>query len=133
LKKLKTKPDLLLVDGQGIAHPRRMGLASCLGVLGDVPAIGCAKSRLIGTYDEPGMKKGDWSPLRIEDEVIGAVLRTRSAVKPLFISPGHRIDLKDSIKTVLKATTQFRIPDPLRKADRLSRVLRDRLPRLTFS
>lgn len=127
LKKLKIKPDLILVDGQGIAHPRRMGIASYLGVLGNVPAIGCAKSRLVGLYQEPGMNKGDWSSLRLDQEVVGAVLRTRLGVKPLFISPGYRIDLADSLKIVLKSLTVFRIPQPLRRADHLSRIVKQRL------
>jgi deoxyribonuclease V len=87
LKKLTTRPELILVDGQGIAHPRRMGIASHLGVLLDTPTIGCAKSRLIGEYREPGVKKGNWSPLKIDQETVGAVLRTRDGVRPLFVSP----------------------------------------------
>jgi deoxyribonuclease V len=126
LKKLSTPPDLILFDGQGIAHPRRMGITAHLGVLLNMPAIGCAKSRLIGDYQNPGAKKGDWSPLKIEQETVGAVLRTRDGVKPLFISPGHLIDLKGSIKIVLQATSQFRIPEPLRRADRLSKILKKR-------
>jgi deoxyribonuclease V len=124
LKKFTNKPDLILVDGQGIAHPRRMGLASHLGVLGDVPTIGCAKSRLVGVYDEPGMKKGDWSPLRLDQEVVGVVLRTQEGVRPLFISPGHKIDLADSLNIVLKSVTTFRLPEPLRRADHLSRMIK---------
>lgn len=126
LKKLKTRPDLILVDGQGIAHPRRMGIASHLGILLNVPTIGCAKSRLVGEYPEPGMKKGDWSPLKIDQETVGAVLRTRDGVRPLFISPGQGVDLKASIEIVLKAVSQFRIPEPLRRADRLSKIVKKR-------
>lgn len=126
LKKLAIRPDLILVDGQGIAHPRRIGIASHLGVLLKVPTIGCAKSRLIGTYEEPRGKKGEWTPLKIDQETVGAVLRTRDGVKPLFVSPGHGIDLKESIKIVLKATTVFRISEPLRRADRFSKILKKR-------
>jgi deoxyribonuclease V len=126
LKKLATRPDLILVDGQGIAHPRWMGIASHLGVLLDTPTIGCAKSRLIGEYREPGLKKGNWAPLKIDQETVGAVLRTRDRVRPLFVSPGHRIDLKESIKIVLKATTVFRISEPLRRADHFSKILKKR-------
>jgi deoxyribonuclease V len=124
LKKLTVKPDLILVDGQGIAHPRRMGIASHLGVLWNVPTIGCAKSRLVGAYQEPGMKKGDWSPLRLDQEVVGAVLRTRGMVSPIFISPGHKIELPESISIVLKTTTVFRISEPLRRADQLSKIIK---------
>ncbi len=127
LKKLKIKPDLVLVDGQGIAHPRRMGIASYLGVLGNVPAIGCAKSRLVGLFQEPGINKGDWSPLRLDQDIVGAVLRTRQGIKPIFISPGHQIDLADSLKIVLESLTVFRIPEPLRRADHLSRKIKQSL------
>lgn len=126
LKKLAIRPDLILVDGQGIAHPRRIGLASHLGVLWDVPTIGCAKSRLVGEYQEPGMKKGDWFPLKIDQETVGAVLRTRDGVRPLFISPGHGIDLKESIKIIIQSTPRFRIPEPLRRADHFSKILKKR-------
>lgn len=124
LRKLKVKPDLILVDGQGIAHPRRMGIASHLGVLCDIPTIGCAKSRLVGVYKEPGIKKGEWSPLKLDQEIVGAVLRTRDNVNPLFISPGHKIDLQASIGIVLESTTTFRIPEPLRRADHLSKIVK---------
>ena len=112
VKKLKTIPDLFLIDGQGIAHPRRLGLASHLGLFLDCPVIGCAKSRLIGTYDEPGQEKGDWSLLYDKDETIGAVVRTRTTVKPLFISPGHRCTLDDAITWTLRLTTRYRLPEP---------------------
>jgi len=126
LKKLEIRPDLILVDGQGIAHPRRMGIASHLGVLLDVPTIGCAKSRLVGEYEEPGQIKGSWSPLKIDHEMVGAVLRTRDEVKPLFVSPGQKIDIEDSIKIVLISTTRVRIPEPLRRADHFSKILKKR-------
>jgi deoxyribonuclease V len=124
LKTLKTGPDLILFDGQGIAHPAGMGIATHIGMLLRTPAIGCAKSRLVGNYKEPGITKGSFSYLRIRDRIIGAVVRTRENVKPVFVSPGHMIDLKDSIDIVLHCTGRYRIPEPLREADRLSKTLR---------
>ncbi len=121
IKKLKRKPDLILVDGQGIAHPRSAGIASYLGVLLDVPSLGCAKKRLVGEYREPAGKKGKWSELIYEENVVGAVLRTRDGVKPLFVSPGHRVDLDSSIRIVLGCTGKYRIPEPVRCADMLSK------------
>jgi deoxyribonuclease V len=127
IEKLRIKPDVILFDGQGIAHPLRMGLASHIGVILDVPAIGCAKSRLVGDYTEPKLERGSWSPLFYNDNVIGAVLRTRDNVRPLFISPGHRIDLRASIDIVLNCIGKYRIPEPLRRADFLSkRVKREK-------
>jgi deoxyribonuclease V len=120
LGRLKKQPDLILFDGQGIAHPRRMGIASFTGVIIDLPAIGCAKSRLIGGYREPGGRKGDWSVLKHRGETVGAVLRTRADVRPLFVSPGHRVDLESSIRIVLDCTRNYRIPEPLRAAHFLS-------------
>jgi deoxyribonuclease V len=105
-----------MVDGQGIAHPRRLGLASHLGLFFEKPAIGCAKSRLIGTFDEPGSEKGAWSPLQDRGELIGAVVRTRSRVKPIFVSVGHMCSLEDAIRISLACTTRYRIPEPTRLA-----------------
>lgn len=121
IEKLSIKPDLILIDGQGIAHPLRLGLASHMGVLLNIPAIGCAKSRLIGDFEEPGLRRGSWSPLFYNDDIVGAVLRTRDNVRPLFISPGHKIDLQTSIEIVLHCVTKYRIPEPLRRADILSK------------
>jgi deoxyribonuclease V len=121
IKKLSIKPDVILFDGQGIAHPIRLGIASHIGVLLNTPAIGCAKSRLIGEYKEPKLRRGAWSPLTYNNNVVGAVLRTRDNVRPLFISPGHKIDLKASIDIVLNCISKYRIPEPLRRADYLSR------------
>lgn len=121
IEKLPHQPDLILVDGQGVAHPRGVGIASFIGVTLGIPAIGCAKSRLIGDYTEPGKKKGSWSPLLLEDQIIGAVLRSRDSTRPLFISPGHMTDLNDSIRLTLACTGVYRIPEPLRCADMLSR------------
>jgi deoxyribonuclease V len=128
LNKLTVKPDIILVDGQGIAHPKGMGIASHIGVLIDIPTIGCAKSRLVGEYREPGFRKGSWSPLHYDGKVVGAVLRTRDHVRPLFVSPGHRIDLKTSIEIVLGCTGKYRIPEPLRRADILSKKNRKQIP-----
>ena len=114
--KLESEPDVFLVDGQGIAHPRRLGLASHLGLFLDRPTIGCAKSRLIGTFDEPGAEKGAHSPLYDGDEMIGAVVRTRADVKPLFVSVGHRCRLEDAIRVTLACTTRYRLPEPTRLA-----------------
>lgn len=118
---LKIKPELIIFDGQGIAHPIGLGIASNTGVLLGVPSIGCAKSRLIGEYMEPGEKKGSWSPLCNKGQVIGAVLRTQDGVKPLFISPGHLIDLEGAIETVMACTGKYRLPEPVRRADMLSK------------
>jgi deoxyribonuclease V len=113
---LATTPDLFLIDGQGTAHPRRLGLASHLGLFLDRPTIGCAKSRLIGTFDEPGREKGSSSPLLDGDEIIGAVVRTRTGVKPLFVSPGHLCSLEDALQWALRCTTRYRLPEPARLA-----------------
>ncbi len=120
LNKISTQPDLLLCDGQGIAHPRRLGIAAHLGVLCDVPAIGVAKSRLIGHHAEVPDVRGAWVPLIDKDEVIGAVLRTRVHVKPLYISVGHRISLETAVDYVMSCTTRYRLPETTRQADRLA-------------
>ena len=115
-RQLQHNPDVLLCDGQGIAHPRRLGLAAHLGVLLKLPTIGCAKSRLIGHYREPGWSKGSSSVLSDGPEIIGRVLRTRNGVKPLFISVGHRIGLEDAVSLVLRCCPRYRIPEPIREA-----------------
>lgn len=124
LERLSVWPDLVLCDGQGIAHPRRFGLASHLGVLTGLPTIGVAKSRLVGTHGEPGLERGDWVFLMDKDEVIGAVLRTRAGVKPIYISIGHRVGLEAAIAFVLSCTTRYRLPETIRAADRLSKFPR---------
>ncbi len=121
LDHLNVAPDLLIFDGQGIAHPRRCGLASHLGLLLDMPAIGCAKTRLSGRYEEPHTEKGSYSYLKDSNEIIGAVVRTRSKVKPVFVSIGHRINLHDSINIVLRCCTRYRLPETTRRADKLAR------------
>ncbi len=120
LAQLTTPPDLILCDGQGIAHPRRFGLACHLGVLLDRPTIGVAKSRLIGRHTEPAVEKGAWTELVQNEEIIGAVLRTRSNISPLYISIGHRIDLPTAIEYVLRCTTRYRLPETTRWAHRLA-------------
>lgn len=121
LEKLKEQPDLLLFDGQGIAHPLGMGIAAHIGALLDVPGVGCAKSRLVGTCGAPATKKGSRKRLVFEGNTVGAVLRTRDNVKPVFVSPGHRIDLAGAIEIVLGCTLRFRLPEPIRCADRATR------------
>ena len=120
MAELSACPDLLLCDGQGLAHPRRFGIACHLGLLLDLPAIGVAKSRLVGAYCEPGQDRGEWSPLRDGDEVIGAVLRTRARVKPVFVSVGHRIGLETAIAWTLRLAPRYRLPEPIRWADGLA-------------
>lgn len=116
LARLRAEPDVLMFDAHGLAHPRRMGLAAHLGVLLDTPAVGCAKSRLVGAYDLPASEKGAWQPLTDGDEVIGAVVRSRTGVRPLFVSVGHRADLGTSIALVLGCCTRYRLPEPTRWA-----------------
>jgi len=126
LEQLPALPDLIICDGQGIAHPRRIGLASHLGVLLDLPTVGAAKSRLFGTVEEPALEAGAWTPLidhgRGRNEVIGATLRTKTGVKPMLISPGHKVTLADAIEVVLACTTKYRMPEPTRLAHLLSRA-----------
>ncbi len=120
LERLSALPDLLLCDGQGIAHPRRLGIAAHLGVLTDLPAIGVGKTRLIGAHDEVPLARGAWSALRDGDEVIGAVLRTRAGVKPVYVSIGHRVSLETAVELVLQAAPRYRLPEPIRRADQLA-------------
>lgn len=120
LEKVSRTPDLILCDGQGIAHPRRFGIACHLGVLADIPTIGVAKSLLVGKHDELPEEKGSWQPLRYKREVVGAVLRSRTGVKPLYVSPGQRISLPTAIDYVLRCTTKYRLPETTRLADKLA-------------
>jgi deoxyribonuclease V len=122
LSKLKAAPDLLMVDGQGVAHPRRLGIAAHLGVLTDLPAIGVAKSRLTGLYREPGPEKGAAVPLMDKKEHIGTVLRSKERCLPLFISPGHKVDQKTALAITLQCLTRYRLPEPTRLADKLSKT-----------
>jgi deoxyribonuclease V len=133
LKKLKIKPHVILFDGQGIAHPKGLGIASHIGVIIDIPTIGCAKSRLIGEYKHPGIKKGKASSLKYHGKVVGSVVRTRDTIRPLFVSPGHLIDLKSSVEIVLGCITKYRIPEPLRRADFLSKkIKKEKLPKTVY-
>ncbi len=129
LAQIKVVPDLLIFDGHGIAHPRRLGLASHIGVLLDVPSIGCAKRRLCGTYEMPGTEAGSVSPLYDKDthEIIGAVVRTRTDVRPVFVSVGHRVDLDTAIHYVLTCCRGRRLPEPTRWADKIAGGLRPAL------
>jgi deoxyribonuclease V len=119
-----------MCDGQGIAHPRRFGIASHVGVLADLPAIGCAKSRLVGTHAEPARRRGSNAPLEDSGELIGSVLRTQDGVRPLFVSIGHRVDLRTASAVVLCCAVRYRLPEPTRLADQLvaraKRELRER-------
>ncbi|MDY6987939.1 MAG: deoxyribonuclease V [Thermodesulfobacteriota bacterium] len=114
--KLGTKPDVMIFDGQGIAHPRGMGLASHMGLILDAPTIGCAKTRLVGSYPPPGQAKGSTAPLDYRGRIVGAVVRTRAGVKPVFVSPGHAITLAEAIGLVLDCSGGYRLPEPLRQA-----------------
>ena len=124
--KLKHPWEVICFDGQGLAHPRRCGLATHMGVTLNRPAIGCAKSRLIGTYNEPSEIQGSSSPLMDKQEQIGVVLRTRAKVNPMFISVGHKMDLESAVRIVMVCVTQYRLPEPTRQADILTK--RYRLP-----
>ena len=124
LEKLKKPPDILMIEGQGIAHPRRFGIASHIGVLLGISTIGCAKTRLVGDYTVPQPIRGSTTILKDGEETIGAAVRTRTGVKPVYVSIGHLIDLADSIRLVLKSCCGYRLPEPLRIADHLSRKQR---------
>jgi deoxyribonuclease V len=121
LERLNTTPDLLVCDGQGLAHPRRFGLACHLGVLTGVPAIGAAKTAFVGTHAEPGVARGETAELLLDGEVVGAVLRTHRGVKPIYVSIGHRTSLRTAIAHVLHLTPRYRLPETTRAADHLSR------------
>lgn len=115
--RVQVEPDVILFDGQGIAHPRGVGIATSMGLFLEKPAVGCAKSRLVGTYEEPGPQQGDWSPLLSGEQVIGAVLRTKEKTQPLFVSIGHLIDLDTALRLTLACCDGYRIPKPTREAD----------------
>ena len=134
VEKLQKQPDVFIIDGQGIAHPRRLGLAAHLGLFFDKPTIGCAKSRLTGTFEDPPPQKGTYSllkdkkswknetshePQTTSDEIIGAVVRTRDNVEPVFVSVGNKCLLKDAIKIILDCTTKYRLPEPTRLAHQM--------------
>ena len=121
LEKLSIWPDVFMTDSQGLAHPRRFGLACHLGVMLDMPAFGVAKTRFIGRYKEPGLEKGSKSLLEDKGEIIGQVIRTRTNVKPVFVSLGHRVTLEDAVRLTLASTTKYKIPEPTRLAHKLSK------------
>lgn len=121
---LRRRPDCLICDGQGIAHPRRFGIACHLGLLLNVPSIGCAKSLLVGEYREPARKRGSFKTLYDKGERIGMIVRTRDGVEPIYVSPGYRMDLSRAREIVLKARGGYRVPEPTRQAHLLVNALR---------
>ena len=123
-EKLRRRPDMVLFDGQGIAHPRGFGLAAHMGLILDFPSVGCAKTRLVGTFREPGERRGQSSPLVYNEKRIGAVVRTKDRVKPVFVSQGHRVSLDRAVKIVLRCTPRYRIPEPIRRAHLLVNKMR---------
>ena len=120
-EKIKTIPDLIVCDGQGYAHPRRFGLACHLGLLMDIPAIGCAKNMMIGKYKEPDVLRGSFVNILDNDEIVGRILRTQSAINPVYVSTGHRISLETACNWILKLSPQYRLPETTRLADQLSK------------
>jgi deoxyribonuclease V len=122
--KLKTEPDAVMFDGQGLAHPRRVGIASHVGLLIDRPTLGCAKSVLIGKFEPPGEERGEWSPMVDKGETVGAALRTKTRVQPIYVSPGHLIDLAGAIELTLACDGGYRQPEPTRRAHLLVNALR---------
>ena len=123
-ERLRKRPDCLLCDGHGYAHPRRFGLACHFGLLTGLPTVGCAKSVLVGEYREPGAGRGSFSSLMDNGEVVGAAVRTREGASPVFVSAGHRISLRRAIETVLACAPRYRIPEPIRRAHTLVNRLR---------
>ena len=123
-RQIENVPDVVLVDGQGLAHPRRFGLACHLGLWLDLPTIGCAKSRLCGGAAEPGAKKGERARLLLDGVAVGEVVRTRDRVRPMYISPGHKIDIEGAVDLVLQCCTRYRLPEPTRLAHQLTNRVR---------
>lgn len=123
---LKTKPDLVICDGQGIAHPRRCGLATHLGLLANLPTIGCGKTRHIGEFSNPENGQGATTDLCDGDEVIGKVVRTQNGIKPLFVSIGHRVSLETAVEWILRLSSEFRQPEPIRRANEVVCQMRSR-------
>ena len=124
LEKVETPADVVVFDAQGLAHGRRMGLASHLGLFLDVPSVGCAKSRLVGSFEEPGPQKGSTTDLLHRGEVVGKVVRTRDGVSPVFVSVGNRVDLVSAVDLVLACCTKYRLPEPTRQAHNAANRLR---------
>ncbi|MCC2626193.1 MAG: nfi [Burkholderiales bacterium] len=119
MKKINKKPDIFIVDGHGIAHPRGIGIAAHIGVIFDVPTFGCGKSLLYGNYQDPAHERGSTSPLMAKGKVIGNVIRTRSNVRPVFVSVGHKVDLKTATELTISCSGRFRLPEPTHLADKL--------------
>lgn len=128
-ERVQVRPDVVLFDGQGMAHPRRLGLAAHLGLWLGLPSIGCAKTRLSGEHAPVGDQKGAVSPLVVQGREIGAVVRTRTGVKPVFVSPGHLITVAESVQLVLQTSTRYRLPEPLRQAHVLANTARRKVER----
>ncbi|HEX8775688.1 MAG TPA: deoxyribonuclease V [Pyrinomonadaceae bacterium] len=128
--KLKCEPDAVMFDGQGLAHPRRVGIACHVGLLIERPTLGCAKSVLVGKYEEPPEERGEWSPMIDKGETVGAAVRTKNRVQPIFVSPGHMIDLPGAIRLTLECDGGYRQPEPTRRAHHLVNSLRrgERVP-----
>jgi deoxyribonuclease V len=126
--KVQSEPEAVMLDGQGYAHPRRLGLACLVGLWLDRPCLGCAKSVLVGTYKEPGLKAGALAPLRHRDEVVGSVVRTKTGIKPVFVSVGHKIDLPSAVRVVLQNVHGYRIPEATRQAHLLVNAIRRAAP-----
>ncbi len=121
LERLTVTPDLLVCDGYGLAHPRRFGLACHLGVLTGLPSLGVAKTPFVGTHTTPDRERGSWTPIVLDDTTVGRTLRTQRAIKPVYVSQGHRITLDTATAQVLRLAPRFRLPDPIRAADHLAR------------
>ena len=124
LEKVETAVDVLVLDAQGLAHPRRMGLASHVGLFLDVPTVGCAKTVLVGKFEEPGVEKGNATDLVHRGEVVGKAVRTRDGVSPVYVSVGNRVDLSSSVELVLACCTKYRLPEPTRQAHNAANRLR---------
>lgn len=129
LGSLENAPDVIIADGQGLAHPRFFGLACHLGVETGIPTIGCAKSRLVGEHREPGPETGDWAPLIYEGETVGAVLRTKKGTKPIYVSIGHRVDLEFCVRVVTDCLRGYRLPEPQRRAHLLAEASKRHMAR----
>jgi len=123
-EQLETEPDVVMLDGQGLAHPRKMGIGCHFGLLVDRPTFGCAKSILVGHHEDPARERGDWCPLIYKKETLGAAVRTKDGTNPLIVSPGHRMDLDGAIQTTLACHGGYRIPEPTRRAHLLVNELR---------
>lgn len=123
-KQMEHKPDVLILDGHGLAHPRRMGIATHFGIEADWPTIGCAKNILTGDYREPHSEKGSYEPIKEQNETIGYVLRSRTNVNPVFVSPGHRVSFEDARSLVMRAVGRYKLPETTRLAHRLVNELR---------